>query len=42
MIGILLIVIGVQFFSIGFIGEIIVKKMPKVSPVNFDIVSRKD
>jgi len=40
--GILLIVIGVQFFSIGFVGEMIVKKMPNSSPVNFDIISKED
>ena len=39
--GILLIVIGVQFFSIGFIGEIIVRKSSTESPINMDIISKK-
>ena len=38
--GILLIVIGVQFFSIGFIGEIIVRKSSVESPVNMNILYR--
>ena len=40
--GILLIVIGVQFFSIGFIGEIIVRKSSVDSPVNMRIISKKE
>ena len=39
--GILLIVIGVQFFSIGFIGEIIVRKSSVESPLNMSIMSKK-
>ena len=39
--GILLIVIGVQFFSIGFIGEIIVRKSSVESPINMNIISEK-
>ena len=40
--GILLIVIGVQFFSMGLVGEMIVKKTPYSSPINFDIISKED
>ena len=40
--GILLIVIGVQFFSIGFIGEMIVRKSSSKSNLNMKIISREE
>ena len=40
--GILLIVTGVQFFSIGFVGEMIVRKSSNEAPVNKNIVSKEN
>ena len=40
--GILFILIGVQFFSIGFIGEMIVRKSSSESPINMEIISREE
>ena len=39
--GILLIVIGIQFFSTGFIGEMIARKSLKSSPGSMKIISRE-
>ena len=39
--GILLIVIGIQFFSTGFIGEMIVRKSIKSSPGSMRIISKE-
>ena len=39
--GILLIVIGVQFFSIGLIGEMIANKSSNKSPINMTVISNK-
>ena len=40
--GILLIVIGVQFFSIGFVGEMIVRKSSSESPLNMNILPKEN
>ena len=40
--GILFIVIGVQFFSIGFVGEMIVRKSANTSPINMKIIVREE
>jgi len=40
--GILFIVIGMQFFSIGFIGEMIVRKTSKESVLNMEIILNKE
>lgn len=40
--GILFIVVGVQFFSIGFIGEMIVRKSSKDCPLNMEIFSKEE
>ena len=39
--GILLIVVGIQFFSTGFIGEMIVRKSEKFSPGSMKIISKE-
>ena len=39
--GILLIVIGIQFFSTGFIGEMIARKSVKSSPGSMRIISKE-
>ena len=39
--GILLIVVGIQFFSTGFIGEMIVRKTKKSSPGSMKIISKE-
>ena len=39
--GILFIVMGVQFFSIGFIGEMIVRKTSKESSLNMEVILNK-
>ena len=39
--GILLIVVGIQFFSTGFIGEMIVRKSIKSSPGSMRIISKE-
>ena len=40
--GILFIVTGVQFFSIGFIGEMIVRKTSKESPLNMEVILKEE
>ena len=40
--GILFIVVGVQFFSIGFIGEMIVRKSSRESALNMEVVLREE
>ncbi|MAV64857.1 MAG: glycosyltransferase [Candidatus Marinimicrobia bacterium] len=40
--GILFIIVGVQFFSIGFIGEIIVRKISSDARLNMNIISEED
>tara|TARA_Y100000996_G_scaffold122753_2_gene92339 strand:- start:3145 stop:4110 length:966 start_codon:yes stop_codon:yes gene_type:complete len=39
--GILLIVVGIQFFSTGFIGEMIVRKTERSSPGSMQIISKE-
>ena len=40
--GILFIVVGVQFFSIGFIGEMIVRKSSRESDLNMEVLLREE
>ena len=40
--GILFIVVGVQFFSIGFIGEMIVRKSSRESALNMEVLLREE